>query len=49
MSSRTSGATHHVIPHERSECRDLLCLRWGYLRREDNGSRHSFAALTPAG
>ena len=38
-----------VIPHERSECRDLPYSRQGWPRLEGGRSRHSLATLAPAG
>ena len=38
-----------VIPQERSECRDLPSLRRSRPRGKESRSRHSVAALPPAG
>ena len=38
-----------VIPQGRSECRDLLYRAWASPKRSESCSRHSLAALAPAG
>ena len=43
------GRAERVIPHERSECRDLLSLHLSQPRGLYSESRHSLATLTRAG